>query len=94
MAVRKPLKIIGGNIMPGTPEAPEYQELHRNEYTAMIDETIRQFGLLPGSTLYATTGTVSTSAGGSIGTLTDTRKKAGAAAVSYTHLTLPTILLV
>ena len=31
MAVRKPLKIIGGNIMPGTPEAPEYQELHRDE---------------------------------------------------------------
>jgi hypothetical protein len=85
MAVRKPLKIIGGNIMPGTPEAPEYQELHRNEYTAMIDETIRQFGLLPGSTLYATTGTVSTSAGGSIGTLTDTRKKAGAAGSDSTN---------
>lgn len=85
MAVRKPLKIIGGNIMPGTPEAPEYQELHRNEYTAMIDETIRQFGLQPGSTLYATTGTVSASAGGSIGTLTDTRKKAGAAGSDSTN---------
>lgn len=85
MSVVKPLKIIGGGITTGSAAAPELQELHRNEYTAMIDETIRQFGLLPGSTLYATTGTVSTSAGGSIGTLTDTRKKAGAAGSDSTN---------
>jgi|21_taG_2_1085346.scaffolds.fasta_scaffold02997_4 hypothetical protein len=85
MSVVKPLKIIGGGITTGSAAAPELQELHRNEYTAMIDETIRQFGLQPGSTLYATTGTVSTAAGGSVGTLTDTRKKAGAAGSDSTN---------
>jgi len=85
MSVVKPLKIIGGGVTTGSASAPELQELHRNEYTAMIDETIRQFGLQPGSTLYATTGTVSTSAGGSIGTLTDTRKVRGTAGSDSTN---------
>ena len=84
MAVKKPLKIIGGGITTGSASAPDLQELHRDEYNAMIDETIRQFGLQPGSTLYATTGTVSGS-NNSIGTLTDTRKKAGAAGSDSTN---------
>ena len=84
MAVRKPLKIIGGGITAGSTSAPLYQEIHRDEYNHMIDETIRQFGLEPGSTLYATTGTVSGS-NNLLATFTDTRLKAGAAGSDDTN---------
>ena len=84
MAVRKPLKIMGGGITAGSTSAPLYQEIHRNEYNHMIDETIRQFGLEPGSTLYATTGTVSGS-NNLLATFTDTRLKAGAAGSDDTN---------
>ena len=85
MAVRKPLKIVGAGVSPGSTSAPSFQEITRNEYNKMIDETIRQFGLLPGSTLYATTGTVSSSSGGLLTTLADTRLKAGAAGSDSTN---------
>jgi hypothetical protein len=85
MAVRKPLKIVGAGVSAGSTSAPSFQEITRNEYNKMIDETIRQFGLLPGSTLYATTGTVSSSSGGLLTTLADTRLKAGAAGSDSTN---------
>tara|TARA_R110002096_G_scaffold280447_1_gene474559 strand:+ start:1817 stop:3067 length:1251 start_codon:yes stop_codon:yes gene_type:complete len=84
MAVRKPLKIQGGNIMAGTPAAPIFHEIETDELNRMIDETIRQFGLQPGSTLYATTGTVSGS-NNLVATLSDTRLKAGAAGSDATN---------
>lgn len=84
MAVRKPLKIVGAGVSGGSATAPFLQEIDVPELNEMIAETIRQFGLQPGSTLYATTGSVSSSAGGPY-TLSDTRKKAGAAGSDSTN---------
>ena len=68
MAVRVPLKNSSGNL----------QEMTTANINAIVDQFVYQYSLSPSVALTVV------SSGGSLGTITDTRKKAGAMSTSTT----------